>query len=245
MHPRYGRRLPLTAAQGLFVARASWTVPAATVVSSMTLHAFSGPRAIPFFISETDHLGPQDTVFTLGLTLTGLLQMLYAWHLYHTLEAERPRMWLFSTLVGIFAAMNTVLVSHLDMYDFINPHIATAMFAFGGGLIWVLLAQRALGDNAVPRGRALRRFGFLTALTGFIVMVISFQWAAAGVDSANLTTEAFLNEAQIGINIAAPAEYVLVAGLLFCLASFRAELVAAIEPSTNQQDYMKRATVLP
>ncbi len=236
MHPRYGRRLPLSAEQGLLVARASWTVPAVTVVLSMTLHAFSGPRAIPFFISETDHPGPQDTVFTLGLTLTGLLQMLYAWHLYHTLDAERPRMWLFSTLFGIFAAINTVLVSHFDMYDFINPHIATAMFAFGGGLVWVVLAQRALGGNAVPRGRTLRNFGFLAALTGFLVMVISFQWAAAGVDSTNLTTEAFLNQAQVGINIAAPAEYLLVAGLLTCLASFHAELLAAIGPSTNQQD---------
>jgi hypothetical protein len=42
-----------------------------------------------------------------------------------------------------------------------------------------------------------------------------------------MTTVEFLNQAQHGILIAAPAEYVLVAGLMICLASFRHELLEA------------------
>jgi len=66
---------------------------------------------------------------------------------------------------------------------------------------------------------------------GFFVMVVSFQLAVNGIDASNLTTKAFLNQAQSGIRIAAPAEYVLVAGLLLSLASFRHEL-KQVEPST-------------
>ena len=78
MHPRHGRRLPLTPAQGLVVAQASWMVTGGAVALAMLIHLLNGPRAIPFFISEADHQGLQDHVFTVGLTLAGLLQMMYA-----------------------------------------------------------------------------------------------------------------------------------------------------------------------
>jgi hypothetical protein len=235
MHPRYGQRLPLTAGQGLLIARASWVVPAITVCLAMALHGTAGPRDVPFFISETDHPGPQDAVFTLGLTLTGLLQLVYAWHLYHTLEADRPRLWFFATLFGLLAAVSTVLVSHFDMYNFINPHIATAMLAFGGGIIWAFLAQQALGERSSPRGKRLRSLGFGLALFGFVVMVVTFQSAVGTFNPAGMTTEEFLNAAQAGIDFAAPAEYILVCGLLLCLASFRHELLHAPQPTPEEQ----------
>jgi len=225
MHPRYGRRLPLTREQGLLLSKASWIVPGSTVVLAMVIHFLSGPRAVPFFISETDYPGLQDHVFSWGLTFAGLLQFAYAWYLYHSLDAERPLLWFVATLFGILAAINTVLVSHFDMYDFINPHIATAMLAFGGGIAWALLAQLALGSSAHPRGRSMRTVGFGMALAGFIVMVVSFQMAVNSFDPSGMTTEAFLDAAQSGIRFAAPAEYVLVGGLLVCLASFRHELL--------------------
>lgn len=225
MHPRHGRRLPLTPAQGLVVAQASWMVTGGAVALAMLIHLLNGPRAIPFFISEADHQGLQDHVFTVGLTLAGLLQMMYAWHLYHTVGAQHERLWFVAALFGLFAATNTVLVSHFDMYDFINPHIATAMLAFGGGIVWAYLAQRALGSKGTERGAALRRLGFRLAFAGFVVMVVTFQFAVSTFDPTGMTTEAFLNAAQGGIRWAAPAEYALVAGLLICLASFKHELV--------------------
>ena len=225
MHPRYGRRLPLTPAQGLFVAQASWMVTAGAVVLAMFIHLIDGARAIPFFISEADYPGLQGHGFTWGLTVAGLLQMIYAWHLYHAVGAQHERLWFVAALFGLLAATNTVLVSHFDMYDFINPHIATAMLAFGGGIVWAYLAQRALGTKGTERGAALRKFGFRLAFAGFVVMVVSFQFAVSTFDPTGMTTEAFLNAAQGGIRWAAPAEYALVTGLLICLASFKHELL--------------------
>ena len=227
MHPRYGRRLPLTHDQGLLAARASYMVPSLTIVIAMLLHGFAGPRAVPFFISETDTAGMDGHVFTVGLTVGGLVQMAYAWHLYHTLEAERPKLWFAATLVGLVASLNSIFLSYFDMYHHINPHILTATLAFGGGVVWALLANIALGHQATAKGKRLRLIGFAMAALGFVVMVVSFETAANSVDPTGMTTAEFLNQAQHGIRIAAPAEYVLVAGLMTCLASFRHELLEA------------------
>jgi len=237
MHPRYGRRLPLTTKQGLFLAHASYLMPTFTIVLAMLIHGSGEPRAIPFFISEADHPGLQDGVFTIGLTVSGLVQMAYAWHLYHSLDAERPKLWFAATCAGMLAAVNTVLVSHFDMYDYINPHIVTAMLSFGGGVLWAFLAGRALGTDATLQGGRLRRGGSIMAAFGFVVMVIAFQTAAGAVNPTGLTTVEFLNQAQDGVRIAAPAEYILVTGLMICLASFRYELLAnENQATTDRQD---------
>ncbi len=236
MHTRYGRRLPLTAQQGLLLAHASYLLPTFTILLAMLIHGSDEPRAVPFFISEADHTGWQDAVFTVGLTVSGLVQMAYAWHLYHALDAERPKLWFAATCAGMFAAANTVLVSHFDMYDYINPHILTAMLSFGGGVLWAFLACRALGLGATLQGDRLRRGGFAMAALGFVVMIIAFETAAGAVNPVGLTTAEFLNQAQDGIRVAAPAEYILVAGLMICLASFRYELLAKEnEAKTNHQ----------
>ena len=39
-----------------------------------------------------------------------------------------------------------------------------------------------------------------------------------------MTTKEFLNEVQDAVVVAAPAEYVLVAGLMICIASYMHEL---------------------
>ena len=189
------------------------------------------PRAVPFFISETDHSGLQDAVFTFGLTIGGLFQMAFAWYLYHEVDPARPKVWFLASLLGITASANTVLVSHYDMYDHINPHILTAMLAFGGGVAWAFAAGWAMGDMATTTGKRMRRAGFAMAAIGFVVMLVAFQSAASTVDPSGLTTMEFLDQAQSGIVVAAPAEYVLVAGLMLCLASFRHELLAKEEKS--------------
>ena len=229
MHPRYGRRLPLSREQGLLVASGAWIIPSLTVVVATLIHLMDQPRAVPFFISETDHAGLQDAVFTLGLTVGGLFQMAFAWYLYYEVDAARPKVWFLASLLGITASVNTVLVSHYDMYDHINPHILTAMLAFGGGVAWAFTAGWAMGDMATTTGKRMRRAGFAMAATGFVVMLVAFQSAASAVDPTDLTTVEFLNQAQSGIVVAAPAEYVLVAGLMLCLASFRHELLAKEE----------------
>lgn len=225
MHSRYGRRLPLSHQNGLLLARLSWSVPTLTVVLSTVLHVLGNPRDVPFFISETDQYGLQDHVFSWGLTIGGVCQMLYAWHLYHTLEAQRPRLWFIASIIGIFSSLNAILVAHFDMYDFMDPHILTAMFAFGGGVLWAMLALPSLGTFADSIGHRFRTIGFFMAFLGFIIMIGAFQPVANSFDSTGMTLEEFLNRAQSGIDIAAPAEYILVAGLMVCLASFHYDLV--------------------
>ena len=230
MHPRYGRRLPLTHDQGVLLSHTSWGLPAVTIVAAMVIHFFDSPRAVPFFISEVDERGVQDAVFTIGLSIAGVAQMLYAWHLYHTVDAQRPKLWFTATLVGLVAALNSILVSQFDTYDYVEEHVLTAMLAFGGGVLWSLLSTVALGSKATVAGHRLRNIGFAMAAIGFVVMLAAFQPVANNFDATGMSTTEFLNKAQEGVVIAAPAEYVLVAGLLLCLSSFRHELLSADRP---------------
>ena len=101
------------------------------------------------------------------------------------------------------------------------------MLAFGGGVLWSLLSTVALGSKATVAGHRLRNIGFAMAAIGFVVMLAAFQPVANNFDATGMSTTEFLNQAQEGVVIAAPAEYVLVAGLLLCLSSFRHELLSA------------------
>lgn len=224
MHPRYGRRLPLTEAQGRLACLLSWSVPSAAILIATVLNLFDDPRAVPFFVSEVDEKGVQDVVFTAGLSVAGIAQLIYAWHLYHTLDAQRPRLWFAATLVGLVAAANCVLVSHYDMFDHLDEHIVTAMLAFGGGVLWAVMSVPALGHHATAAGHRMRKIGAGMAAVGFVVMLGAFNPVANSIDSTGMTTKEFLNEAQEAVVIAAPAEYILVAGLMVCLASYRHEL---------------------
>ena len=224
-YQRYGRRLPVTDAQGRLVCLLAWSVPSASIIIATLLHLFDSPRAIPFFVSEVDEKGLQEIIFTAGLSFSGVTQLIYAWHLYHTLDAQRPRLWFAATLIGLVAAVNCVLVSHYDMFDFMDEHIITAMLAFGGGVLWAVLSVPALGRHGTAAGQRMRKIGGGMAAFGFVVMLAAFNPVASSTDTTGMTTKEFLNEFQEAIVVAAPAEYVLVAGLMICIASYRHELV--------------------
>ena len=146
------------------------------------------------------------------------------------MDAQRPKLWFIATLVGLVAAFNSILVSQFDTYDYVEEHVLTAMLAFGGGVLWSLLSTVALGSKATVAGHRLRNVGFAMAAIGFVVMLAAFQPVANSFDATGMSTTEFLNEAQEGVVVAAPAEYVLVAGLLLCLSSFRHELRSANGP---------------
>jgi len=211
------------------LAHLSWALPASSLALAMLLHALDEPRAVPFFISEADAAGLQGWIFSIGLTLGGLAQMAYAWRLSRVLQAQRTRWWTMGNGVGIVAGANAVLLAYFDMWNHLDAHVVTSMLAFGGGLVWALTAHAAMGDNGTEAGRNERRWGFTTSAAAFATMIVSFRWGGNGVDATDLSTAQFLNAAQAGINIAAPAEYLLVAGLFLCLASFRHELRASAE----------------
>lgn len=233
MHTRYGRRLPLSRRSSIRLAHMSWMVPAGSLLLAMLIHAANGPRAVPFFISEADAAGPQEWVFSVGLTAGGFIQAVFAWQLYHDVDSKSTTTWFVGTLVGIVASLNTVLLAYYDMWNRIDQHVLTSMTAFGGGLLWAFLAHASLGDHGTTRGNAERRVGFISSFVAFWTMVVSFRLGTSELTSQDLTTAEFLNQAQSGINVAAPAEYVLVAGLFLCLASFRHELRV---PQTDERN---------
>tara|TARA_B110000444_G_scaffold261515_1_gene314503 strand:- start:19259 stop:19915 length:657 start_codon:yes stop_codon:yes gene_type:complete len=197
-----------------------------TVITAMAIHFGNGARTFPIFISEADYPGLQRTVFTSGLVLTGLLQMMFAWHLYHGLTPKNHRLWNSSCLLGIIVGFHVILVAYYDMYDHIDPHIYASMVAFGGGIVWATLGHIALDSSTSP-GSRLRKTGIATSLISLVVLIVSFQYAVSTFDTEGLTTEEFLNKAQFGINFAGPAEYLVVGGLMMALASFGIDLAGA------------------
>lgn len=223
MYQRYGRRLPLNHKQGQTLALMSWLVPTLSVTCAMLVHIIGGARTFPIFISEVDYPGPERIIFSAGLVLTGVTQMLFAWHLYHTIEPEKQGLWTAASLLGVVVGFHVILIAYYDMYDHIDPHIYASMFAFGGGIVWAILGHISLNATSSP-GAKLRKIGIGISLISLIVMIASFQYAVSTFDTTGLTTEEFLNNAQIGINIAGPAEYLVVGGLMMALASFGMDL---------------------
>lgn len=234
MYKRYGRRLPLNHKQGQTLAVMSWFIPTLTVLCAMLVHFIGGARTFPIFISEADYPGPERIIFTAGLIITGLIQMLFAWHLYHTIEPEKNGLWTVSSFLGIIVGFHVILVAYYDMYDHIDPHIYASMVAFGGGIVWATLGHLSL--NSSSPGATLRKTGIGISLVSFIAMIVSFQYAVSTFDTTGLSTEEFLNNAQIGINIAGPAEYLVVGGLMMALASFGMDLAGNNEKSLTKSE---------
>ena len=110
------------------------------------------------------------------------------------------------------------------MFDYIDEHIITAMLAFGGGVVWAVLSVPALGRHGTVAGQRMRKIGGAMAAIGFVVMLAAFNPVASQIDASGMTTKEFLNEVQDAVVVAAPAEYVLVAGLMICIASYMHEL---------------------
>ena len=70
------------------IVRMSWLLPATIVPLSMVIHLLSGnSRDFPFFISEADFPGVERWVFTTGLAISGLIQMLFAYRVWLSSKA--------------------------------------------------------------------------------------------------------------------------------------------------------------
>ncbi|MCH1462235.1 MAG: hypothetical protein L7U25_07750, partial [Candidatus Poseidonia sp.] len=94
-------------------------------------------------------------------------------------------------------------------------------------------------------GHRFRTTGFAMAFLGFVIMIAAFQPVANSFDSTGMTLEEFLDRAQSGIDIAAPAEYILVAGLMVCLASFHYDLVKQHSEKSGENHDSSRTDSLP
>ena len=65
------------------IIRTSWLLPSIVVPASMLIHMVVGnSRDFPFFISEADFPGLERYIFTVGLAISGLVQMLFAYRMW-------------------------------------------------------------------------------------------------------------------------------------------------------------------
>ena len=63
--------------------RVSWLLPALTVPLAMVIHLLNGnSRDFPIFISEADYPGVERWVFTIGLALSGIIQMIFSYRMW-------------------------------------------------------------------------------------------------------------------------------------------------------------------
>lgn len=202
--------------------RLGWLLPLATVVTSMSIHAFSGnARAIPFFVSESDYPGPERVVFTTGLAITGLVICILAYRFSLMVEEQDSKWNRISLFSGILSGLSLSVLAFANMYDALLLHSITTLLVFVGGFIWGA-SMHKMSSNMVSQSPKLRKAGLWMTGLGILTMNLSLGayifWKRESLDLIDPKFE-ILDQIQPAINIAAPAEYLLIVGLMVTLAS--------------------------
>ena len=212
--------------QDTTIARMGWLIPTITVPLAMTIHLFSGnSRDFPFFISESDYPGLERWVFTIGFFCAGLVQMLFAYRMWHSLNNGERRKLMHLTLgCGLFTGANLVVMSFANMYDYLTIHVFTASNVFEFGMLWALLAHLSL-PKANSSGRKIRIAAMWIALVSFVIMSQSIIRAIKDLEKFGLEGDTIftLNSIQSAVDVAAYAEYGLFIGLILALYSFESD----------------------
>jgi hypothetical protein len=202
--------------------RLGWLLPLATVVTSMSIHAFSGnARAIPFFVSESDYPGPERVVFTTGLAITGLVICILAYRFSLMVEEQDSKWNRISLSSGILSGLSLSVLAFANIYDALLLHVITTILVFVGGFVWGASMHKGDSNDASPDSK-LRKAGLWMTGLGILTMNLSVGvyvfWKRESLELLDPQFE-ILNQIQPAINIAAPAEYLLIVGLMVTLAS--------------------------
>ena len=202
--------------------RLGWLLPLATVVTSMSIHAFSGnARAIPFFVSESDYPGPERVVFTTGLAITGLVICILAYRFSLMVEEQDSKWNRISLSSGILSGLSLSVLAFASIYDALVLHIITTILVFVGGFVWGASMHKRHSKDTSPDSK-LRKAGLWMTGLGILTMNLSVGvyvfWKRESLDLLDPQFD-ILNQIQPAINIAAPAEYLLIVGLMVTLAS--------------------------
>ena len=211
--------------------RISWLLPATTVPLAMVMHLLSGnSRDFPFFISESDFPGAERIVFTVGLAISGLIQMFFAYRMWYKMrDNNRPRMLFFTMLCGLFTGGNLFIMSFANMYDYLTLHVITASLVFQGGMVWAIMAHFAI-ISSNKSGKNLRIVGILLSIISYLIMSQAIVRAVKDLDSYGLEGDTIftLDSIQYAIDIAAYAEYTLFIGLILSLYSFERDFTGYV-----------------
>jgi hypothetical protein len=202
--------------------RLGWLLPLTTVVTSMSIHAFSGnARAIPFFVSESDYPGPERVVFTTGLAITGLVICILAYRFSLMVEEQDSKWNRISLSSGILSGLSLSVLAFANIYDALLLHVITTILVFVGGFVWGASMHKGDSNDASPDSK-LRKAGLWMTGLGILTMNLSVGvyvfWKRESLELLDPQFD-ILNQIQPAINIAAPAEYLLIVGLMVTLAS--------------------------
>ena len=214
----------------------SWILPTASVILASLIHYLSGNyRDIPFFISETDHPGLEDHVFSIGLFLSSITQVVVSFRLYLLFKPiASPKLHIFALFCGLATSTHLAVLAFVTMDQNLEVHIYTAMVVFHGGFAWAFATHFSLPKSS-SKGRKVRLYSLFLAFVSLIVLSVSIQDGIKsgeeelGVDSSEIGLEYL----QPWVDVAAPAEFLLFFGLIGCLASFRWDIE---EHSSKGQD---------
>ena len=214
----------------------SWILPTASVILATLIHYFSGNyRDIPFFISETDHPGLEDHVFSIGLFFSAIIQLIVSFRLYILFKPiASPRLHLVALLCGLATSTHLAVLAFVTMDQNLEVHIYTAMVVFHGGFAWAFATHFSLPKSS-SKGRKVRLYSLVLAFVSLIVMSVSIQdGIKSGEEELGVhSSEIGLEYLQPWVDVAAPAEFLLFFGLIGCLASFRWDIE---EHSSKRQD---------
>ena len=214
----------------------SWILPTASVILASLIHYLSGNyRDIPFFISETDHPGLEDHVFSIGLFLSSITQVVVSFRLYLLFKPiASPKLHIVALLCGLATSTHLAVLAFVTMDQNLEVHIYTAMVVFHGGFAWAFATHFSLPKSS-SKGRKVRLYSLLLAFVSLIVMSVSIQdGIKSGEEELGVhSSEIGLEYLQPWVDVAAPAEFLLFFGLIGCLASFRWDIE---EHSSKRQD---------
>ena len=203
--------------------RVSWLLPALTVPLAMVIHLLNGnSRDFPIFISEADYPGVERWVFTTGLALSGIIQMIFSYRMWlRTKDVGRRKLVHFSLLCGLVTGGTLLIMSFADMYDHIALHVLTASLVFQVGIVWAITAHFAVPYTS-QRSKYIRIFAVLLSIVSYVVMSQAVVRAVSDLEAYGLEDDTIftLDRIQHAIDVAAYAEYTLFAGLILCLYSF-------------------------
>ena len=201
-----------------------WILPLVSVVCSMTIHAASGhARDFPFFVSESDYPGLERWFFTVGLALTSPLICLLSHRVNVRFKTERTAVHEVSFFAGLATSVSLFVLALANMYDQLFLHSLASIGLFVGGFIWGVSTNSIYSSNNLA-AQKLRQVGLWSTLVGFLVMNLSLVFYVLllmmlSEFSTDYSTMETLNQLQPAINLAAPAEYLLIIGLMMTLAS--------------------------
>ncbi|MEK9730377.1 MAG: hypothetical protein VW230_01315 [Candidatus Poseidoniales archaeon] len=179
------------------------------VFSSLTFLFSNDYRAFPHFISEADVGLLPSLLFKGGFVLSSFAMtwmMVVSTRRLVKQKEPRPRQFVAMTL-GSIAVLSLWFVIMYDLHSNIKIHTVAAGLCFISSILWTKVYGSAIGieSNRFRKGLSFSAGGCV-AMIGALIIAPNY--------SSNLDTNAYLDSIQHFVVVAAPAEFVLVAGLL-------------------------------